>query len=68
MLELEKIVEKMESRNMPLEEMISRFQRGTKLIEQCREKLKEAEQKIQILENGQLRDFGNKPASGNLDL
>lgn len=63
MEELEGIVERMEGGDMPLEQMIRNFQRGTQLIAQCRATLREAEQKIRVLEDGELKTFGNAPDS-----
>jgi exodeoxyribonuclease VII small subunit len=49
---LEKIVEKLESGDVPLDEAISLFQKGKTLAKTCDGRLKEAELKIQqLLEN-----------------
>ena len=55
--ELEQIVQKMESGNLTLEESISAYQRGSELLKHCQQQLSDAERKIQILEDGALRDF-----------
>lgn len=47
---LEKIVDDMESGELPLEGMLSRFEEGTRLVRVCQAKLEEAEVKIQKLE------------------
>jgi exodeoxyribonuclease VII small subunit len=46
---LEKIVEQMESAELPLEEVLKRYEEGTELVKFCQQKLEEAEKKIEIL-------------------
>ena len=55
--ELEQIVQKMESGQLALEESIVAYRRGSELLALCQHKLSDAEQRIQVLENGALRDF-----------
>lgn len=55
--ELEEIVQTMEGGQLPLEDAITAYRRGTELLAHCQEQLREAEQKIRILEEGTLRDF-----------
>lgn len=55
--ELEAIVAAMEQDELPLEEALSRYQRGIELLRQCQGTLNAAEQKIRILENGNLQDL-----------
>lgn len=55
--ELEAIVHAMESGDAPLEESLASFERGMALLKLCQERLTGAEQKIRLLENGELRDF-----------
>jgi exodeoxyribonuclease VII small subunit len=55
--ELESIVQSMESGAAPLEESLANYACGIALLRQCQETLATAEKKIQILENGVLRDF-----------
>lgn len=57
--ELEKIVASMESGKLGLEDSLSAYQRGAELLAYCRDQLSQAEQKIQILENGVLKPFLN---------
>jgi exodeoxyribonuclease VII small subunit len=56
---LESIVEAMESEELPLETLLTKYEEGTQLARMCQEKLAEAEVKIQQLE---------KLASGELKL
>ena len=56
---LEGIVEAMESDDLPLETLLAKYEEGSKLVKLCREKLSEAELRIQQLE---------KNAAGELKL
>ncbi|MGK0306571.1 MAG: exodeoxyribonuclease VII small subunit [Gammaproteobacteria bacterium] len=55
MLELEALVSKMEQGDLPLEDALQNFERGIVLARHSQQKLKDAEQKVQILttQNGQ---------------
>lgn len=55
---LEGIVESMESEELPLEELLAKYEEGTQLAKICQAKLAEAELKIQQLEktaSGEIR-------------
>ena len=56
---LEGVVEAMESGDLPLETLLSRYEEGAQLVKSCQEKLAEAEVKMQQLE---------KSASGEIKL
>lgn len=62
--ELESIVDKMEKGDLSLDEALKSFERGIKLAQTSQEKLKNAEQKVQILltQNGneQLAPFSQE--------
>ena len=58
---LEGIVEAMESQDLPLETLLSRYEEGTRLAKICQEKLAEAELKIQQLEKNSAGEFKLKP-------
>ena len=58
---LEKIVEEMESGELPLESMLSRFEEGTRLVKVCQGKLEEAEVKIHKLEKNSAGEISVKP-------
>ena len=58
---LEGIVEAMESQDLPLETLLSRYEEGTHLAKICQEKLAEAELKIQQLEKNSAGEFKLKP-------
>ena len=55
MQELESLVSKMEQGDLPLEDALQSFERGIQLARHSQQKLKDAEQKVQILtsQNGQ---------------
>lgn len=55
--ELEAIVREMETGQLPLEQSLASYERGAALLKHCQEALGAAEKKLQILENGGLRDF-----------
>jgi exodeoxyribonuclease VII small subunit len=47
--QLEKIVADMENAELPLEELLKKYEEGTTLVRFCTKKLDEAEQKIEML-------------------
>lgn len=47
--QLEKIVEQLENGDLPLEESLKLFETGVKLSRECRERLSEAERRIEVL-------------------
>jgi exodeoxyribonuclease VII small subunit len=47
--DLEKLVEELESGDLPLEKAMQKFEQGIKLTRNCQAALKEAEQKVDIL-------------------
>lgn len=57
MKRLDEIVELMESPEMPLEDLIARYEEGMKLVKICQERLADAERRIEII----TRDSGGKP-------
>ena len=69
MSQLENIVENMERGELPLEDALTAFENGVKLVRQCEEKLKTAEQKVQILmqssNKSELQPFDSDGAIAN---
>ncbi len=47
--ELEELVGKMESGEMGLEEMVSAFEKGQKLVKSCTDRLNEVERRIEVI-------------------
>ena len=67
---LEKIVEQMESDQLPLEELLTRYEEGVTLVKMCEQKLAAAEKRIEIITRNatgepQVEEFEpeNKPAA-----
>jgi len=66
---LEKLVEQMESPELPLETIVEKYEAGMKLVAACTEKLKAAEKRISLLtkkkdgsiEEGELEDSEAAP-------
>lgn len=55
--ELERIVASMESGQLPLDTLLSSHQRGTALLEHCRQRLQAVEQQVRVLEDNQLKPW-----------
>lgn len=62
MAELERIVAEMESGQLSLEHSLTAYQRGAELLKFCQTTLADAQQQVQILENGSLSAFNNPSA------
>jgi exodeoxyribonuclease VII small subunit len=58
---LESIVQSMESQELPLEQMLARYEEGTRLAQLCQAKLAEAEVKIQQIEKNAKGEMTLKP-------
>jgi len=56
MAELEKIVEQLESGELSLEKSLQQFEKGVRLSRECQAALNEAEQKVQVLVDGEPQD------------
>ena len=54
---LEAIVDEMESDKLPLEQLLTRYEEGTRLVKVCQEKLETAEKRIEII----TRNAAGKP-------
>jgi exodeoxyribonuclease VII small subunit len=55
--ELESIVARMESGELPLADSLAAYKRGAELLAYCQTALKDAEQQVQVLERGVLQPF-----------
>ena len=60
---LESVVEAMESGELPLEQLLAKFEEGTRLVQVCQTRLAEAEVKIQKLEQDLAGELMLKPAA-----
>jgi exodeoxyribonuclease VII small subunit len=58
---LERIVEAMESEELPLESLLAKYEEGTRLAKVCQDKLAEADLKIQQLEKNAAGEIKLKP-------
>lgn len=55
--ELEQLVARLESGDLPLEELMGGYQRGAALLKLCRDKLESVENQIKVLEAGALKTW-----------
>lgn len=55
--ELEQLVARIESGQMPLEQLLAGYQRGAALLAFCRERLEAVQNQIQVLEGGALQPW-----------
>ena len=62
--ELESLIATMEGGQLPLKESLAAYQRGAALLAYCQGALKDAQQQVEVLEQGVLKTF--RP-EGNAD-
>ncbi len=55
--ELEQLVSRLESGQMPLDELLAGYQRGAALLAYCKDKLQAVEDQIKVLDGGQLKPW-----------
>ncbi len=55
--ELEQVLTALENGQLPLEQSLQAYHRGTQLLSYCQAQLAEAEQRVKILEGDVLKDF-----------
>ena len=56
--QLEQLVAGLESGQLPLEELLGQYQRGTELLRYCRDRLQAVEDQVRVLdENGKLKPW-----------
>jgi exodeoxyribonuclease VII small subunit len=60
---LESIVETMEGGELPLEQLLARYEEGTRLVAFCQEKLAAAELRLQQLDPRAAGDAGPSPCA-----
>ena len=56
LIELEEILEDLESGKLELDDALKKFEKGIKLSRECQKTLEEAELKIQVLMEDELKD------------
>jgi exodeoxyribonuclease VII small subunit len=59
--DLERLVAAMEGGQLPLDALLTNYQRGSELLAFCRDRLQAVETQVQQLENGQLKPWGEAP-------
>lgn len=55
--ELDQLVAKLESGQLPLEQLMANYQRGAALLSFCRDKLEAVEKQISVIDNGQIKPW-----------
>ena len=55
MQELDRLVARLESGDMPLDQLLASYQRGAVLLQFCRNKLQTVEDQIKVLDEGSLK-------------
>lgn len=55
--ELERLVQAMEGGQLPLDQLLDSHRRGLELLNLCRDRLQAVENQVQVLEQGQLKDW-----------
>ncbi len=55
--ELEALVARLDAGQLPLDELLTAYQRGAVLLQFCRAKLDAVEQQIQVMDNGELKNW-----------
>ena len=55
--ELEQLVEKMESGELPLEASLDAYKRGSELVKYCAAQLERVEKQVKVLEGEMLKPF-----------
>lgn len=58
--ELEKLVRQLEGGQMPLDQLLTGYQRGAFLLKFCRDKLEAVEQQVKVLDAGELKPWAQE--------
>ena len=56
--ELDRLVQQMESGQLPLDELLDGYRRGAHLLAYCRARLQAVEDQVKVLEDGALKAWG----------
>jgi exodeoxyribonuclease VII small subunit len=57
--ELEGLVAQMEAGDLPLDQLLSQYERGAHLLQFCRDKLQAVEDQMKVLDGGVLKPWKN---------
>lgn len=60
MEELEQLTGRIESGQLPLEQLLAGYERGAELLKFCREKLQAVEEQIKVLDAGVLKPWASE--------
>jgi exodeoxyribonuclease VII small subunit len=63
MTRLEQLVEEMDSANLPLQDLLTRYEEGVQLVKVCEARLNEAEKRIEII----TRNAAGKPEASEFE-
>ena len=55
--ELEQLVSRLDAGQLPLDQLLAQYQRGTQLLGFCRGRLQDVEAQIKVLDNGELKPW-----------
>ncbi|MDO8904873.1 exodeoxyribonuclease VII small subunit [Hydrogenophaga sp.] len=55
--ELEQLVAQLEAGQLPLDQLLERYQRGAALLAFCRDRLEAVDKQIKVLEGGELKPW-----------
>ncbi|MFM1906877.1 MAG: hypothetical protein RLZZ591_554 [Pseudomonadota bacterium] len=55
--ELDRLVSRMEAGDLPLDQLLSAYQRGAQLLQFCRDRLEAVDQQIKLLDAGNLKNW-----------
>ena len=58
--ELEQLVARIEAGEMPLDQLLTQYQRGAELLKFCRDRLEKVEDQIKILDQGVLKTWATE--------
>ena len=65
MKKLQGLIEKLEGESLSLEDSLSTFEQAMELVKSCGLQLKQAEERIKVLTNGQEKDFNQEDEPWN---
>lgn len=57
LVELEQLVARLESGDLPLAQLLSQYQRGAELLAFCRDRLQAVESQIKVLDQGAIKPW-----------
>lgn len=55
--ELEQLVAQLDAGQLPLDQLLGRYQRGAELLTYCKSRLETVEEQIKVFESGQLKSW-----------